>query len=208
MAALKLVMMGVVLVALLGASPPSVDARSHIPSILTTSESLENIDLDNVLVTDSNLNAKAISEVRSALDSLGINKGLKAGPPCGCGGKDCCDFEICTRSCPPQCSCQDVAKGCSQLIKTRISSKKGEGSMLERLKLCYLYAFHCNPQLVLCNKDVDSVPISALCIVSPVVLLQAAIRCFIHKEMMFPCKGSSDYEWSIWIIPELKSPLF
>ncbi|KAK9138669.1 hypothetical protein Sjap_009263 [Stephania japonica] len=79
--------------------------------------------------------------------------------------------------------------------------------MLERLKLCYLYAFHCNPQLVVCNKDVNSVPISALCIVSPVVLLQAAIRCFIHKEMMFPCKGSSDYEWSIWIIPELKSPL-
>ncbi|KAK9159663.1 hypothetical protein Syun_006004 [Stephania yunnanensis] len=52
--------------------------------------------------------------------------------------------------------------------------KKGEGSMLERLKLCYLFAYHCNPQLVLC-KDVDSVPISVLCIVSPVVLFQAVI---------------------------------
>ncbi|KAK9141169.1 hypothetical protein Scep_010850 [Stephania cephalantha] len=77
--------------------------------------------------------------------------------------------------------------------------KKGEGSMLERLKLCYLFAYHCNPQLVLC-KDVDSVPISVLCIVSLVVLFQAVFRCFIHKEMMLPCKGSSDYEWSMWII--------
>ncbi|KAK9138498.1 hypothetical protein Sjap_009092 [Stephania japonica] len=125
MAALKLVMMGVVLVmvALLGASPPSVDARSHIPSILTTSESLENIDLDNVLVTDSNLNAKAISEVRSALDSLGVNKGLKAGPPCGCGGKNCCDLEICTLSCPPQCRCVDVGECCRAGCKKCVCTK-------------------------------------------------------------------------------------
>ncbi|KAK9138655.1 hypothetical protein Sjap_009249 [Stephania japonica] len=26
------------------------------------------------------------------------------------------------------------------------------------------------------------------------------VRSFIHKELMFPCNGSSDYEWSIWII--------
>ncbi|KAK9096735.1 hypothetical protein Sjap_022232 [Stephania japonica] len=43
MAALKLVMMGVVFVALLGASPSTVEARTHIPSILATSKSLENI---------------------------------------------------------------------------------------------------------------------------------------------------------------------
>ncbi|KAK9159831.1 hypothetical protein Syun_006172 [Stephania yunnanensis] len=63
-AALKLVMMtmGVVLVALLGASPSAVEARAHVPSILTTSETLENIDLDSVIVTGSNLDEKAISE--------------------------------------------------------------------------------------------------------------------------------------------------
>ncbi|KAK9159827.1 hypothetical protein Syun_006168 [Stephania yunnanensis] len=69
MAALKLVMMmmGVVLVALLGASPPAVEARTHVPSILTKSETLENIDLDSVFVTGSSLNEKAISEVSRQL---------------------------------------------------------------------------------------------------------------------------------------------
>ncbi|KAK9096736.1 hypothetical protein Sjap_022233 [Stephania japonica] len=71
MAALKLVMMGVVFVALLGASPSTVEARTHIPSILTTSESLENIDLDSVRVTDSSLDGKAISEDESWCD-LGV----------------------------------------------------------------------------------------------------------------------------------------
>ncbi|KAK9141165.1 hypothetical protein Scep_010846 [Stephania cephalantha] len=76
---------------------------------------------------------------------------------------------------------------------------KGRGSMLERLKLCYVYAYHSNPQLELC-KDLDSSFISILCVVSPVVLVQVAFRCFIHKEMMSPCSGSSDYEWSMRII--------
>ncbi|KAK9138659.1 hypothetical protein Sjap_009253 [Stephania japonica] len=77
--------------------------------------------------------------------------------------------------------------------------KKGHGSMLDRLKLCYLYAYNSNPQLELC-KDLDSIPVGVLCIVSAIILLQAAVRSFIHKELMFPCNGSSDYEWSIWII--------
>ncbi|KAK9141171.1 hypothetical protein Scep_010852 [Stephania cephalantha] len=77
--------------------------------------------------------------------------------------------------------------------------KKGEGSMLQRLKLCYLHAYHSNPQIELC-KDVDSASTSVLCIVSSVVLLQAAVRCFIKKNLMFPCNGLSDYEWSTWII--------
>ncbi|KAK9159580.1 hypothetical protein Syun_005921 [Stephania yunnanensis] len=72
--------------------------------------------------------------------------------------------------------------------------------MLDRLKLCYLYAYNSNPQLELC-KDVDSIPVGVLCIVSAIIILQAASRSFIHnKELMFPCNGSSDYEWSIWII--------
>ncbi|KAK9138503.1 hypothetical protein Sjap_009097 [Stephania japonica] len=123
MAALKLVMMGVVSVALLGTSPSAVEARTHIPSILTASESLENIDLDSVLVPDSSLDGKAISKVPSALDSLGINKGLMSGPPCNCGGVDCCDNEVCTRSCPPQCRCADIGKccraGCKACVCTR-----------------------------------------------------------------------------------------
>ncbi|KAK9116407.1 hypothetical protein Sjap_015354 [Stephania japonica] len=77
--------------------------------------------------------------------------------------------------------------------------RMGEGSMLQRLKLCYLYAYHFNPQIELC-KDIDSASPGVLCIVSLVVLLQAAFRCFIKKDMMFPCNGLSDYEWSTWII--------
>ncbi|KAK9116320.1 hypothetical protein Sjap_015267 [Stephania japonica] len=71
--------------------------------------------------------------------------------------------------------------------------------MLERLKFCYVYAYHSNPQLELC-KDIYSVLIGILCVVSPVILVQAAFRCFIHKEMMSACSGLSDYEWSIWLI--------
>ncbi|KAK9138657.1 hypothetical protein Sjap_009251 [Stephania japonica] len=77
--------------------------------------------------------------------------------------------------------------------------KKGRGSMLERLKSCYVYAYHSNPQLELC-KDIDSIFTGITCIVSSVVLVQAVLRCFIQKEKMFPCNGSSDYEWSTWII--------
>ncbi|KAK9116410.1 hypothetical protein Sjap_015357 [Stephania japonica] len=77
--------------------------------------------------------------------------------------------------------------------------KKREASMLQRLKLCYLYAYHSNPQIELC-KDMDSASLGVLCVVSLVVLLQAVFRCFIKKDMMFPCNGLSDYEWSTWII--------
>ncbi|KAK9138500.1 hypothetical protein Sjap_009094 [Stephania japonica] len=115
MAALKLVMMGVVLVALLGASPPTVEATTHVPSILTTSESLENIDLDRVFVTGSNLDGNAISGVRSALASLNINKEI---PPIDCGGGlACCDHGICTLGCPPACECLDIREICHAACK-------------------------------------------------------------------------------------------
>ncbi|KAK9159842.1 hypothetical protein Syun_006183 [Stephania yunnanensis] len=107
---MMMMMMGVVLVALLGASPSAVQARTHVPSILTTSETLENIDLDSVFVTGSNSNKKAISGVRSALASLGINKGIA---PIDCGGVACCDKEICiVGNCPKSCRCMDVGESC------------------------------------------------------------------------------------------------
>ncbi|KAK9116411.1 hypothetical protein Sjap_015358 [Stephania japonica] len=53
--------------------------------------------------------------------------------------------------------------------------------------------------LELC-KDIDPIFTGVICIVSSVVLVQAVLRCFIQKEMMFPCNGSSDYECSTWII--------
>ncbi|KAK9159835.1 hypothetical protein Syun_006176 [Stephania yunnanensis] len=111
---MMMMMMGVVLVALLGASPSAVQARTHVPSILTTSETLENIDLDSVFVTGFNLNGKTISDVRSALASLGINKGI---PPIDCGGKACCDMELCYMSCPPLCRCIDVGESCHAACK-------------------------------------------------------------------------------------------
>ncbi|KAK9138493.1 hypothetical protein Sjap_009087 [Stephania japonica] len=112
MADLKLVMLGVVLVALLGPSPSTVEARTHIPSILTTSDqSLENIELNSVLVTGSTLDIeKAISKVRSVLASIDVNgKGI---PPIDCGGGlACCDVGICNAMCPTSCRCLDVVKG-------------------------------------------------------------------------------------------------
>ncbi|KAK9159650.1 hypothetical protein Syun_005991 [Stephania yunnanensis] len=77
--------------------------------------------------------------------------------------------------------------------------KMGKGSMLVRLKSCYLCSYHSNPQLELC-KDSDSIFIVMICLVSLIVLVQAAFRSFTHKGLMFSCNGSSDYKWSIWII--------
>ncbi|KAK9081845.1 hypothetical protein Syun_031061 [Stephania yunnanensis] len=71
--------------------------------------------------------------------------------------------------------------------------------MLVRLKSCYLCSYHSNPQLELC-KDSDSIFIVMICLVSLIVLVQAAFRSFTHKGLMFSCNGSSDYEWSVWII--------
>ncbi|KAK9163768.1 hypothetical protein Syun_004670 [Stephania yunnanensis] len=111
MAALKLVMLGVALVALLGGSPPAVEARANnIPSILTTSESLENIDPDTLFTTGS-LDEKARTSI---IDSLGLND---EGNAIDCGGVACCDRHLCTFSCPPQCVCLDKRDHCHAACK-------------------------------------------------------------------------------------------
>ncbi|KAK9138492.1 hypothetical protein Sjap_009086 [Stephania japonica] len=125
MAALKVVMMAVVSVALLGAnSLPTVEARTHVPSILTTSDqSLENIDLNNVLVTGSTLDIEeAISKVRSVLASIDINgKGI---PPIDCGGGlACCDSGFCLLKCPTLCRCTDVRENCHAACKDCVCTK-------------------------------------------------------------------------------------
>ncbi|KAL5720753.1 hypothetical protein ACHQM5_013392 [Ranunculus cassubicifolius] len=76
--------------------------------------------------------------------------------------------------------------------------QKGEKSMLQRLKTCYLYGFTSNPQFVPC-KDPHSANIGFLSVVTMVVVLQASIRSLIMHELQF-CGGVSDYGFSMWII--------
>ncbi|KAK9143613.1 hypothetical protein Syun_013013 [Stephania yunnanensis] len=114
MGVLKFVTMAVVLVALLGASPRTVEARTNAPTILTTSaESLENIDLDTVFVEESS-DETTESNILSVVDSLGIND---EGNAINCGGVACCNLEICTESCPPQCRCMDKGVKCHAACK-------------------------------------------------------------------------------------------
>ncbi|KAK9147645.1 hypothetical protein Scep_006402 [Stephania cephalantha] len=114
MGVLKFVTMAVVLVALLGASPPTVEARTNAPTIPTTSaESLENIDLDTVFVEESS-DETTESNILSVVDSLGIND---EGNAINCGGVACCNLEICTKSCPPQCRCMDKGVKCHAACK-------------------------------------------------------------------------------------------
>ncbi|KAL5698469.1 hypothetical protein ACHQM5_029501 [Ranunculus cassubicifolius] len=76
--------------------------------------------------------------------------------------------------------------------------QKGRPSMLERLKMCYLYGFNANPQFVPC-KDPHSATIGFLCLVALVVMVEATFRALVMKEMKF-CKGVSDYNFSVWVI--------
>lgn len=72
---------------------------------------------------------------------------------------------------------------------------KGKGSMLQRLKLAYLFGFSLNPQYFISVGD-ESVIVAELCLVCSVVLLQALFK----RLSLVLCGGSSDYGWSVWVI--------
>ncbi|KAF5179331.1 transmembrane protein [Thalictrum thalictroides] len=72
---------------------------------------------------------------------------------------------------------------------------KCQGSMMHRLKLVYMYGYNNSPQFFLCTYLTRDV-ICLLCVVCLVVIMQAACR----SLSLVYCPGSSDYNWSIWII--------
>ncbi|KAK9132380.1 hypothetical protein Scep_011908 [Stephania cephalantha] len=74
----------------------------------------------------------------------------------------------------------------------------GKRSMLQRLKVCYAYAYDSNSQLHLC-KDIDYFLVEVVCISSSVVLAQAVLRSLVLKQEKL-CDELSDYKWSTWII--------
>ncbi|KAK9131873.1 hypothetical protein Scep_011401 [Stephania cephalantha] len=74
----------------------------------------------------------------------------------------------------------------------------GRGSLLQRLKVCFLYKYGSNLQFRLCRKDICPAT-CVLCITCVVVLLQAIIRSFVSKELIL-CRDISDYRWSMWTI--------
>ncbi|KAK9150800.1 hypothetical protein Syun_009109 [Stephania yunnanensis] len=74
----------------------------------------------------------------------------------------------------------------------------GKRSMLQRLKVCYAYAYDSNSQLHLC-KDIDYFLVEVVCISSSVVLAQAVLRSLVLKQEKL-CDELSDYIWSTWII--------
>ncbi|KAK9141032.1 hypothetical protein Scep_010713 [Stephania cephalantha] len=81
---------------------------------------------------------------------------------------------------------------------TKARFANGDGSLLERLKLCYLCTFQSNPQFMFCRKLMCP-STSMLCAICSAVLLQAVFRSFASKELLF-CEGISDYRWSMWAI--------
>ncbi|KAK9103298.1 hypothetical protein Sjap_020552 [Stephania japonica] len=81
-------------------------------------------------------------------------------------------------------------------IKNYLAGSRG--SLLQRLKVCYLYVYESNPQLLLCRKLVDS-RTCGLCIVCAATLLEVIIRSSVFKDLKFR-QGSSDYGWSMWAI--------
>ncbi|KAK9110388.1 hypothetical protein Sjap_018448 [Stephania japonica] len=97
------------------------------------------------------------------------------------------------------CSAYDINRQKGVLVnQNKELFTKGSGSMLKRLKLCYLYGYDSNPQIELC-RDIDYALVSILCLFSLIVLGQAAFRTLVLKEMKL-CNGLvSDYKWSIWI---------
>ncbi|KAK9131869.1 hypothetical protein Scep_011397 [Stephania cephalantha] len=71
----------------------------------------------------------------------------------------------------------------------------GGGSLLQRLKVCFLYCYESNPQLRRSRKDACPVT-CALCITCIVVLLKVILQSHISKDLKF-CKDLSDYGWSM-----------
>ncbi|KAK9150216.1 hypothetical protein Syun_008525 [Stephania yunnanensis] len=74
----------------------------------------------------------------------------------------------------------------------------GGGSLLQRLKVCFLYCYESNPQLRRSRNDVCPIT-SALCVACIVVLLKVILQSLISKDLKF-CKDLSDYGWSMWAI--------
>ncbi|KAL5723993.1 hypothetical protein ACHQM5_007314 [Ranunculus cassubicifolius] len=72
---------------------------------------------------------------------------------------------------------------------------KGDGSMLQRLKICYIYGVNSDPQLKICT-DLSHVGVAAFCMIAFGVLAEAAIASLVTKQLKF-CPGISDYDWSM-----------
>ncbi|KAK9159814.1 hypothetical protein Syun_006155 [Stephania yunnanensis] len=73
---------------------------------------------------------------------------------------------------------------------------KGRGSMVQRLKVSFLYAYDNDPQFDLCTKSI-SCKNFGLCIACAAVLVEAICRSFVSEKLEF-CEGVSDYGWSMW----------
>ncbi|KAK9131862.1 hypothetical protein Scep_011390 [Stephania cephalantha] len=75
---------------------------------------------------------------------------------------------------------------------------KGRGSLLRRLKVCFLYSYESNPQLRRCRKNISPAT-CALCSICIVVLLKVILQSLVSKDLLF-CQDVSDYGWSMWTI--------
>ncbi|KAK9150209.1 hypothetical protein Syun_008518 [Stephania yunnanensis] len=75
---------------------------------------------------------------------------------------------------------------------------KGRGSLLQRLKVCFLYSYESNPQLRRCRKNISPAT-CALCSICIVVLLKVILQSLVSKDLLF-CQDVSDYGWSMWTI--------
>ncbi|KAK9081300.1 hypothetical protein Syun_030663 [Stephania yunnanensis] len=74
----------------------------------------------------------------------------------------------------------------------------GEGSLLRRLKVCYLHSYATNPQFSLCTKVICP-STCAICVICTAILVRGIIQLFVLKELVV-CKRTSDYKWSMWAI--------
>lgn len=83
------------------------------------------------------------------------------------------------------------------LIKTLVP--KATGNILRQLKLCYLCGVEMNPQMETASRETNFA-ILGMCFISFGVLLQAAGRSLFLKQQLELCRGTSDYDWSMWII--------
>ncbi|KAL5715780.1 hypothetical protein ACHQM5_017554 [Ranunculus cassubicifolius] len=94
---------------------------------------------------------------------------------------------------------RDINKGNDIYLDFRKSLMvKGQGSLLQRLKLCYIYGFNTNPQVRASRASTHDY-IVICCLTSFGVLVQAAVRSLIMKQHK-SCRGNSDYDWSMWMI--------
>ncbi|KAF5181005.1 Plant/MNJ7-17 protein [Thalictrum thalictroides] len=76
--------------------------------------------------------------------------------------------------------------------------RRSEETVLERMKICYIYGYSCNPQFV-ASKSLSCFSVAGLILFCLTVLIQAAYRCFIMKSEKL-CTRNSDYGLSMPII--------